>query len=97
GDPINYAPFFLHDPATGATRDVFVTEGLLDPFTPADTTEALAAAARLPLVGPIVRPVEALSLRGLAPLDPPVTADVALPDGPVTAALSQYPDIGHYA
>jgi hypothetical protein len=75
-----------------------LTEGLLDEATPSITTEALAAAARMPIVGDAATRPEGLDLRGLQPIRLP-TSDDALDwtGAPITAGLAQFPDNDHYA
>lgn len=99
-DPLNYAPWIYADePAWPAEPlPVLLTEGLHDEATPPDATEALAAAARVPIVGePATAPL-ALDLRGLVPLDLPVSGgSVDWEGAAITAGLAQFPDDDHYA
>ena len=98
-DTMNYAPLFLHDVPQGLSpRPVFITEGLGDTYTPNDTTEALAIAARVDIVNPIHRPVSGFSLIGKTPINAPVTNNAA--GGQATGVLVQYQvrqsSNGHY-
>ncbi len=96
-DPINYAPYWL-DPATGGTpKHVFVTEGTEDHASPAVGTEAMAAAARIPLVEPVASPSIAHLLRGLAEYDLPVSLNATNGTGArLTAGLRQFPGGDHW-
>ena len=99
-DPINYAPgWYVEDPRVGGQPlPVLLTEGLLDEYTPSVTTEALAAAARVPVVGPPANAPEAFRLRGLDPEGWPASNNVRDWTGAEnTAGLAQYPENGHFA
>ncbi len=91
-DTVNYAPAFHREREAEARTPILVLEGFLDPYSPANGIEAFALAAGCDLVEPVGRELAGLALLGRAPLDPPVEANW---DG-VTAALSQYPNSGHF-
>ncbi len=99
-DPLNYAPWwFAERPSWDAEPlAIMLTEGLADIATPSLTTEALAAAGRVPIVGPSANAPKGLDLRELDPRDLP-TSDNATDwnRATITAGLGQYPDDGHYA
>ena len=98
-DGLNYARHYLKEPRAGAQpRHLFFSEGMLDLYTIPIQTEALSSAAGCMLMTPVASEVEAMDLRGLNPLDPPVTANAQGPNGqPATAVLVQYPTDGHFA
>ena len=99
-DPLNYGGWwFAEQPPWAATPvPILLTEGLHDQATPSVTTEALAAAARVPIVGDPSTSPEALTLRGLAPIPLPTSGNVLGWDGAfITAGLGQFPDQDHYA
>ena len=99
-DPINYAGhWFAERPDWEANPlPIVVTEGLHDEATPSVTTEALAAAARLPIVGDAATEPVALELRGLDSFDFPASDNVRDWNGDArTAGLGQFPDDGHFA
>jgi hypothetical protein len=98
-DPLNYTRRYLKEPHTGAApRHLFFSQGLLDLYTIPIQIESLAAAAGCMLMTPVSDEVEALNLRGLDPLDPPVSGNATGPNQePVTAVLVQYPTDGHFA
>lgn len=103
-DPVNYAPYWYAEQGPWLARadatpmPMELTEGLLDSATPSLTSEALAAAARMPIVGPAATDPEALHLRGLDALPLPVSNDARAWDGSsVTSGVAQYPDDGHFA
>ncbi len=90
-DPINYAPYWLVPREGNTAKHVFVTEGIADEATPYVTTNALAAAARVPLIKPVVEPSLAHQLRGLDELKLPVGNNITTPDGETrTAGLKQW-------
>jgi hypothetical protein len=98
-DGLNYARRYLLEPHPGATpRHLFFSEGLLDLYTIPVQIEALSSAAGCMLMTPVASEVEAMDLRGLTPLDPPVSGNAQGPNGqPATAVLVQYPTDGHFA
>ncbi len=103
-DPINYAPYWYAEQGDWEIRraarpmPMALTEGLLDEFTPAATSEALAAAGRMPIVGDPANDPDALALRGLTDLGFPVQDNARGWTGEnVTSGMAQYPDDGHYA
>jgi predicted esterase len=84
-DPISYAS------ALAQQKSVMLTEGLLDPYTTADASEALGAAALFDLGGAAAHRSAAFAAHGLhvVPLPREVAAGTGL--------LLQYPDQGHFA
>lgn len=99
-DPINYAPYWFHEAPTwdASPISVAMSEGVLDGYTPYQTTEALAAAARVPLLEEVASDSQAHRLRGLEPEPRPVSGNVeSHGDGAVTAGLAQYGEHGHFA
>jgi dienelactone hydrolase len=94
-DSAAYAARLVGD-GTGATPSVFVSEGLIDRYTPIETIEALAVALRLDLVGPVLREVPGLVEAGGAIVAPPLRAN----RGDATFALLQYQEVagsdGHF-
>jgi pimeloyl-ACP methyl ester carboxylesterase len=84
-DPISYGPLF----ATG--KSVLLTEGLLDPYTSAQASEALGAASRFDIGGTAAHENDAFVSLGLH-VDP-LPHD--LPAG--SGLLLQFPDDGHFA
>ncbi len=98
-DPINYGSYLINPyDATGTPKNIVLTEGMLDLYTPPITTEALAVASGIPLVAPVAHPVDAYTLIGLPVFTPPVSADITASNGTaVTAGLLQFPYDDHYA
>jgi hypothetical protein len=96
-DPMNYAPLWIAQ-SEGSPTSVLLTEGLHDAQTPADTTEALAVAGRLPIALPYhERDIEGLALRGIESLSTPYAGSSTHPNGAeVTAGLAQF-DGNHFA
>lgn len=90
-DPNNYAPAFFHAPRAGLQpKHIFLSEGLIDRYTPTQTTEALAVAMRAPPLGQVFQPVVGLELRGLQPRSLPTSGTVNVQGDTVTAGLIQY-------
>ncbi len=101
-DPLNAAPTWFRRRPEGfdAARPMptLMTEGLQDIYTPAQTAEALAAAAGLPVAGPMAYEGDASRLLGLGALPLPVEGTLAGWDGAqLTGGLLQFPDDGHFA
>jgi hypothetical protein len=98
-DPLNYAPRLLLDPPAGAPpKHLLFTQGLLDEYALPAQAAAVAAAAGCAPMAPLTREYEAFSLRGLAPVTPPIAGNAAGPAGQLfTAVMVQYPQDGHFA
>lgn len=96
GDPVNYARFWFHEPPPGyAPKSIFMTAGLLDEYTPPDAILALAAAGRVPIIEPVIRPIEMFTVFGIDPAGlPPYEANVA--GGAASAGVAQFGDLGHF-
>jgi len=96
-DPMNYAPLWIAE-SPGTPASVLLTEGLNDAQTPADTSEALAVAGRLPLIDSFLeRDIAGLELRGLDPVSTPYSANSTHSSGTeVTAGLAQF-NANHWA
>jgi hypothetical protein len=87
-DPVNYAHRFFRDPRPGfAPKHIFMTEGIDDSYTPPPSIEALAIAAGIPLLQPVLVPIEEMARVGEVPVCPPVSENA---ESSVTAGLSQY-------
>lgn len=97
-DPVNFAPYWSAAPRVGDGCSVLLTEGLADAFAPPPGTEAIAVAARLPILGPVEQPVLGLELEGILPSPLPATGNVTSGAGvPVTSGLWQVPGHGHFS
>jgi len=93
-DPTNYAHFLFRQPREGfAPKSILQTEGITDAYTPPRSIEALATAAGIPPLMPVLQPIEPMNVVGLAPVSGPVSANVA--GGAATAGLIQA-DGGHF-
>ncbi len=98
-DPINYGPYLI-DPYnnSGTPKNIVLTEGLLDPYTPSVTAEALAVASGIPLIEPAAHTAEGYTIIGLSTFTPPVSNEVTSSNGTqVTAGLLQFPFDDHFA
>ena len=96
GDSANYGRFWFREPPEGhEPKSVFMTVGLLDEYTPPETTFALAASGGVPLMEPIYTPIETLDFLGIESAGvPPFAANVA--QGGATAGLAQFETLGHF-
>lgn len=74
-DPINYAPFWMSDEKLGQPTSQLLTSGLNDSQTPHRSARALAAAARLSPINPIVLELPEFAWAGVTPLDAPVSGN----------------------
>ncbi len=97
-DPLNHARYMALEPRGGAVRDLLITSGLLDGYTPPVQADAFAAAAGVPLANPVYHEVAPLELMGLAPQSPPLEGNrTALSGAAWTGGYLQFPDDGHFA
>ncbi|MCO4747598.1 MAG: hypothetical protein KC912_22565 [Proteobacteria bacterium] len=98
-DPINYAPYWHAEDAyfsDQAPMPVLVTSGLEDIQTSFLTAEALASAARMPILAPRLTDAESFALRELPEVVGPLSSNVEAYDGTrVTSAFTQWND-DHY-
>ena len=85
-DPVNYAPYWTQPVSGGRGKDVLMTAGTEDPFSPVDATNAVAAAGGVPLLEPVAFPSPAHELRGVTPQPLPVSGNVATGSGGSTTA-----------
>ena len=90
-DPISYGRHFAKEPLGGGARLVLLTEGLLDPYTSSQASEALGDAALFDIGGTAAHENDAFVKLGLQ-VDP-------LPHAvaPGSGLLLQFPSDGHYA
>jgi len=95
-DPINLARYWFSEEGQFDHTPIHVLmfQGLLDEHTPPMTTDALSAAAGLPMLEPVASWPEVHDLAGLAPVALPTSAN--LPGG-TTGGLAQFPDNDHFA
>ncbi|MGB0592161.1 MAG: alpha/beta hydrolase family protein [Myxococcota bacterium] len=90
-DPVNYAQYWINPAPGGTAKHVFVTEGINDAATPAVSTHALAASARIPLLTPVEATSEAHELLGMSGVDAPVSLNIVNRAGrSLTAGLKQW-------
>jgi len=79
------------------TSNVFISEGIVDHFTPVPSIEALATAMRVDPVSPMRQDVTGLTLAGRHVLDAPVSGNW---QGGATGVLLQYDEVadsdGHF-
>jgi predicted esterase len=101
-DPLAYTRYYLREPPEGVgPRNLFLSYGVGDSYTPNITTRVLAAAAGLGPAGSVIDPYEAMELYGeVTPLSPPVCQNLNGAAGPSTAVVVQYQprygDDGHF-
>lgn len=99
-DPVNYAPYWFSEPGawpSHAPLPVLATSGTLDAATPYRTALAMAAAARLPLVGDPATRIEPLRMRGRDPAPLPTVDNTTTFDGGrATTGFAQFLDGSHF-
>lgn len=102
-EPMNWARRWAAEPRPDAApRDILVIEGVIDGYFPPPAVNALALAAALEPVEPLVEDtlLEALQLVGAVSHAAPAADNLETPDGPRSSLLIQYtqpPGIsGHY-
>ena len=96
-DPINYSRLWLHPGDGGTPKHVFVTEGTEDAQTPSFGTDAMCAAAGVPLIDPVVQASPGHELAGLELLHEPVSGNILLATGERrTAGLRQWLGADHF-
>ena len=96
-DTITYGHLLVDFPPEGnEPKNILLTQGLTDRFTPVPSIDALATAIGLNLVAPEERVIEGLGLRDKELLTAPVSANV----GDVTSVMTQYQEApgsdGHF-
>jgi dienelactone hydrolase len=86
-DPVNYGPLLMREPVAGVTaKDIFMSEGIVDHYTPPPNIEALGTSIGLQLINPTLQDIPGLALREIPVVDAPVSANV----GTRTGVLLQY-------
>lgn len=96
-DPLAYGHLVLKRPPGVRPPHVLLTEGLLDVATPADTSEALAAAMGLDVLAPAVHLNDAMAAAKTPVLKSPVQGNQTHNSFPVTALVSQWQKLDHFA
>jgi hypothetical protein len=95
-DPSSYGRYYVKRPQ-GAPKHLYLTNGLLDPYTSAFTADVLAASASVPQTNPIGQLSIPAGIAGLTPVDTPTQDNLASDDGrTVTAVFRQFPGQGHF-
>ncbi len=96
GDAINYARFWFAEPKEGfVPKSIFMTSGLEDLYTPPETALALAAAGHVPIVGEVLKPIDAYEFTTVpCGATPPISRNVA--NGQAAAGFAQSEDGDHY-
>ena len=98
-DPINYARYWFAEDVywTHAPANVLMTEGMSDGYTPPESIEILAAAAKIPIVGEAVSINDAQRLLDFNTIDEAQGNRNSTDGTSLTAGLVQYPEDGHFA
>lgn len=78
-------------------KNLFVSEGLLDEYTPPQSTEAMLTAGRIPLLEPVGSPVEGLKLKGIKSVASPISCNFQIDTQCFTIFAIQFPEYGHFA
>ena len=98
-DPLSYARYWFHHQPDwpSAPRSVLMFEGTEDIYTPPDAIEALAGAARVPILDGAVRRTGALALPSTPTGATPASANVVGGWGDaITSGLLQFDGGGHF-
>lgn len=97
-DPVNYAPYWYwrDGPDVNPPVHMLLTSGTNDSATPYSTSEALAAAGRLPPLAPRATTATALRLRGLTDQPSPQSLNASGRGDAVTAGFLQWRDGSHF-
>lgn len=96
-DPLAYGYLATQRKPGVRPPHILLTEGLKDVYTPADTSEALAACIGLDVLSPLVHASDAMEFRGTQTLVPPVTGNQERNGFATTLLLSQWTHDGHFA
>jgi len=90
-DTSNYGRHLIRDPVKGVgPKNVFLSQGFVDHYTPNATTDALAVAIGLPLAGTAVRTIDNLALASLPDVALPLAGNLQSGGEAMTGALLQY-------
>jgi hypothetical protein len=89
-DPLNYAARIMGRAADAPPKHLFVSQGVIDHYTPGPTTDALITALQIPVASPVLSPINGLSLRGLTPVALPLSGNLLVGQQAVTAGVVQY-------
>lgn len=90
-DPNNYAAALVRNPPPGVwPKQLLLSEGFVDHYTPNPTIESFATAVGLPHLGDVISSIEGLALQGLTTTTLPVSDNLLTPLGYVTGGLVQY-------
>ena len=96
-DPINYARLLVREPPPAVQpKDIYQSEGFVDQYTPALTSEALAVAIGLSPVEPVIHSVDGFAMRDIALLTAPVEGNMAGHTGVFLQYESAPGDNGHF-
>jgi hypothetical protein len=96
-DPLNYGALWRHRRGR-RTPHLIATSGLTDTFTPPRCHAGLAGAFSLPVADPVEEPLAIVDALDLGGAPSRVQGNQTTDDGdPLTIALVQYPDQGHFA
>ncbi|MBI5608444.1 MAG: hypothetical protein HY902_06145 [Deltaproteobacteria bacterium] len=96
-DPLAYGHLATQRKPGVRPPHILLTEGLKDVYTPADTSEALAACIGLDVLSPLVHASDAMEFRATQTLIPPVTGNQERNGFATTLLLSQWTHDGHFA
>ena len=86
-DSVNFGPLINTRPPEGRSPiDVFHSLGVTDNFTPVPSIKALSTSLGVAPLNPLIESIEGLEIRGLAPVDAPITGNIS----GVTGVVGQY-------
>ncbi len=96
-DPLSYGEWMFARAKGIRPPNLLLTEGLLDAATPADTSEALAAAIGLDVLSPKVRLNDAMKVKGTLELASPAQDNLKRNGFAITGVVSQWAKLDHFA
>ncbi len=95
-DPLHFGRLWREH--RGHVAHLMATSGLQDTYSPPVVHEGLAGAFGLPIAAPVYKDIEVLDVLGVDVANATVQGNLQTIDGaPLTAALLQYADRGHFA
>ena len=92
-DSVNYIGFIT----STSPKHIFVSEGLLDEYTPPQTAEAMITAGGIPILEPVKKVNEGLEIKGIKPISTPVECNIKIENRCITGIAVQFENYGHFA
>jgi len=92
-DSVNYIGFIT----STSPKHLFISQGLLDEYTPPQTADAMITAGGIPILEPVKKHNDGLEIRDIEPVSPPVECNIRINDGCITGIAVQFENYGHFA